>query len=72
MDLWGPIMIRDDCVKKVYGVLFTCSATRAIHLDVSLDYGTESMLHTIRRLMASKGDIRQVVLDPGSQLVSAP
>ena len=71
-------MICDECVKrgpriykKVYGVLFTCSTTRAVYLDVSLDYGTESILHTIRRLMASKGDIRQIISDPGSQLVCA-
>ena len=71
-------MIRDDCImkgpriyKRVYGVLFTCSTTRAVHLDVALDYGTESVLQTIRRLMANKGDIRQIVSNPGSQLQGA-
>ena len=78
MDLWGPMLIRDDCVKrgprifkKVWGVLFSCSTTRAVYLDVALDYGTEALLHTIRRLMANKGNIRQIVSDPGSQLEAA-
>ena len=59
MDLFGPLEIKDDVVKrgpkkikKVWGVLYTCVSTRAVHLDVSIDYSTESVLHTLRRLMA--------------------
>ena len=43
MDLFGPMIIRDDCVKrgprifkKVWGVLFTCTALRAVYLDVAM------------------------------------
>ena len=78
MDLFGPIIIKDDCVKKgpkiykkVFGVLFTCTASRAVHLDVATDYSTEAVQHTIRRLMAVRGDIRLIISDPGSQLVGA-
>ena len=78
MDLFGPYLIRDDCVKrgpriykKVWGVLFTCTLTRGVHLDVAMDYSTEAVLHTIRRLMAAKGDVKQIISDPGSQLKGA-
>ncbi len=78
MDLFGPMMIRDDCVKKgpriykkVWGVLFTCTASRAVHLDVAIDYSTEAVLHTIRRLLALRGDVRVIISDPGTQLVGA-
>ena len=78
MDLFGPYRIRDDCVKKgpriykkVWGVIFTCTLTRGVHLDVAMDYGTESVLHTIRRLMAVKGDVKLIISDPGSQLKGA-
>ena len=78
MDLFGPVTIRDDCVKKgpriykkVWGVVYTCAATRAVYLDVSIDYSTQAVLHTIRRLLAQKGDVRMIVSDPGSQLVGA-
>ena len=78
MDLFGPMEIKDDCVKKgpriykkVFGVVFTCTASRAIYLDVAIDYSTEAVLHTIRRLMAFRGDIRLIISDPGSQLVGA-
>ena len=78
MDLFGPLTIRDDCVKKgprvykkVYGVLFACTRTRGVYLDIATDYSTESVLHTVRRLMACKGDVRIIISDPGSQLRGA-
>ena len=78
MDLFGPFEIRDDCVKKgpriykkVYGVLFTCASTRAVHLDIAVDYSTESVLHTVRRLIALRGEVKMIVSDPGSQLMGA-
>ena len=78
MDLFGPLTIRDDCVKKgprvykkVYGVLFACTRTRGVHLDIATDYSTESVLHTVRRLMACKGDVGIIISDPGSQLRGA-
>ena len=57
--------------KKVWGVLFTCTASRAIYLDVAIDYSTEAVLHTIRRLMGFRGDVRIIISDPGTQLVGA-
>ena len=55
-------------MKKVWGVLFTCTRTRAVWLDVATDYSTEAVLHTLRRLMVAKGDIKLIISDPGSQL----
>ena len=61
MDLFGPQEIRDDVVKKgprkykkVWGVIYTCTSTRAVQLDVATDYSTEAVLHTVRRLMAAR------------------
>ena len=78
MDLFGPYEIRDDCIKKglrvfkkVYGVIFTCPATRAIQLDIAVDYSTEAVIHTIRRLMAIRGDVKMIISDPGAQLIGA-
>ena len=78
MDLFGPFLIRDDCVKKgprvhkkVWGVLFSCCSTRAIHIDVAVDYDTKAILRCIRRLKAFRGNVRRIISDPGSQLVGA-
>ena len=78
MDLFGPLMIKDDVVKrgarvnkKVWGVVFACTTTRAIYLDIASDYSTQSVLHCIRRLMADKGNVRLIISDPGTQLKGA-
>ena len=78
LDLFGPFLIKDDCIKrgprvnkKVWGVAFSCTSTRALYLDVAVSYNTESILHCIRRLKALRGDIKTIVSDPGSQLVGA-
>ena len=78
MDLFGPYEIRDDCVKKgpriykkVYGVIFTCASTRAVQLDIAVNYSTEAVLHCVRRLLGTRGEVRMIISDPGSQLMGA-
>ena len=78
MDLFGPITIKDSvvkrgprCKKKVWGVLFICASSRAVYLDIAEDYGTEAILHCIRRLQADRGEIRLILSDPGTQLQGA-
>ena len=78
MDLFRPMMIQEDCVKKgprifkkVWGVLYTCTLTQGVYLDVAMDYSTESILHTVQRLLAAKGNVRLVISEAGSQLRSA-
>ena len=57
--------------KKVYGVVYSCTSTLAIYIDIAIDYSTEAVLHTVRRLMSHRGDVRMIISDPGSQLVGA-
>ena len=40
-------------------------------MDVATDYSTESVLHTVRRLLACKGNVQLIISDPGSQLKGA-
>ena len=75
MDLFGPIVIKDTvkqrCRKKVWGVIFTCDSSRAMYLDLTEDYGTDSILQTIRRFTSIRGCPSEFRSDQGSQLVSA-
>ena len=78
MDIFGPYLIRDDCVKKgprvfkkVWGVIYTCTLTRGVYLDVIVDYSTQQVLHTVRRLLSHKGNVRLIISDCGSQLRGA-
>ena len=76
MDLFGPWELKDDIIqrgpkrlRKIWGLVYMCMATRAVYIDVATDYSTNSILNTVRRLMALQGDIRLIHSDPGTQLV---
>ena len=78
MDLFGPWEVKDDIIvrgpkryRKIWGVAYTCMSTRAVYIDVAIDYSTNAVLHTLRRLMAYRGEVRLIHSDPGSQLVGA-
>ena len=53
LDIFGPFQIRLGINKtkrgKVYGVIFTCLFSRAVHLDVMEDYSANGFLQTVRR-----------------------
>ena len=75
MDLFGPIIIKDTIKqhtrKKVWGVIFVCTVTRALYLDLTEDYGTDSILQTIRRFICIRGCPKEIQSDEGSQLIAA-
>ena len=53
---------------KVWGFIATCATTRAVYLDITESYGTDSILQTIRRFIAIRGSPSQIISDEGSQL----
>ena len=75
VDLIGPVEIRGTVNKrsrkKVWGLVITCLATRAVHLDVTDDYSMESVLTTLRRFIATRGSPRSIFSDKGTQLKAA-
>lgn len=75
VDLFGPIAIKDTvkgrCKRNGWGVLFCCTVTSAIHLEVSEDYSCDSFLLCLKRFMNLRGTPSRIQSDPGSQLVAA-
>ena len=75
LDLFGQIEIKDTVKqrvrKKVWGVIFNCAVTPAIHLDLTEDYSTDSTLQTLRKFVALTGCPAEIISEQGSQLVSA-
>ena len=75
LDLFGPRTIRDTVKKrthmKVWGIIFTCASTRAVYLDITESYGTDSILAAIRKFVSIRGSPTQMISDQGSQLKSA-
>ena len=61
VDFAGPLYVSDsrrqsdDQQEKVYICLFTCAATRAVHLELTRDIGVETFLLALRRFAGRRG-----------------
>ena len=51
--------------------MFTCLASRAVHIEVSHSMTTDSFIQTLGRLITRRGNVRQIHLDNGPNLVGA-
>ncbi len=56
VDLFGPIIFQDTVNKrgngKAWGVVFVCTATSLVHVEITDAYSTDSFLLAVRRFMA--------------------
>ena len=69
IDYFGPLTVkRFRKTEKRYGLLVTCLATRAIHLEVSNSLDTDSFLMAFRRFVARRGQPKKVFSDNGTNL----
>ena len=75
LDLFGPYevkgMVKQRTKKKVWGVIITCLATRALHIDVTEDYGADSLIQLLRKFVSIRGSPKNIYSDKGSQLMCA-
>ena len=72
VDLFGPFKIQGPAgVNKRYGIIFTCLASRAIHLDMCFSLSTDSLLNVFRRFMAIRGPVSLIRCDQGSNFMGA-
>ena len=75
VDYTGAITITGDegPPKKVYVCLFTCTYTRAIHLELAEDMSSETFINIFRRFAARRSCPKCLISDNGSNFVgSAP
>lgn len=72
VDYFGPWYIKEGRREvKRYGVLFTCLASRAVHLEVASSLSTDSFLIAYRRFVGRRGPVRQLRSDQGTNFVGA-
>ncbi|KAK3750705.1 hypothetical protein QZH41_005748 [Actinostola sp. cb2023] len=72
VDYFGPWYIKEGRKElKRYGVLFTCMACRAIHLETANSLDTSSFINALRRFISRRGPIRQLRSDRGTNFVGA-
>jgi hypothetical protein len=75
VDLFGPLQYKDMVKKRVtgkgWGVIFVCTASSAIHLELTESYSTDSFLQALRRFMCMHGTPHTMISDMGEQLAAA-
>ena len=72
VDLFGPLLVKVGRAQaKRWGVIFTCMASRAIHLEVVASLGTDSFIMALMRFMARRGLPVTMFSDQGTNLIGA-
>ncbi|XP_042214951.1 uncharacterized protein LOC121861369 [Homarus americanus] len=72
-DCFGPFTVRQGRKStERYGCIFTCLATRAVHLEVLESLDTDALLNATVRFIARKGTTpKRIRSDNGSNMVGA-
>ena len=56
---------------KCYGAIFTCLASRAVHIETANSLETDSFLNALWRFIARRGPVRDIRSDQGTNIVRA-
>lgn len=74
IDFFGPFLVsrgRGLVKEKRYGVILTCLASRAVHLEIAHSLDTSSFVNALRRFLARRGGpVKQIRCDNGTNLVA--
>ena len=73
VDYMGPMTYKTSAnkVRKAYVLLYSCSLTRAIHLELLPTLETQDFLASFKRFIARRGRPRKVYSDNGGTFVGA-
>ena len=75
LDLFGPFEVKDAVKKrtkkKVWGIVFCCMASRAVHADLVDDQSSESFLQSYTRFTALRGHPKRLWSDRGTNFLGA-
>lgn len=76
VDFAGPLFVRpsgasDGVSNKTWLCLYTCCATRAVHLDLVNDMTTATFIRSFKRFTARRGVPSRVISDNGRTFKSA-
>lgn len=72
MDVFGPYYIKEGRKNmKRWGIIFTCLASRAIHLETLNTMTTDSFINALRRFVSRRGKVRELRCDQGTNFVGA-
>ena len=71
-DCFGPFVVKNgrSCVKR-YGLMFTCLASRAVHIEMVYTLSTDSFLNAFKRFTSVRGPVSLLRCDRGTNFVGA-
>ena len=72
IDCFGPFLVTERRSKlKKYGLMVTCMASRAVHLELLDDLSTDAFINSLRCVISLRGNIREIRCDRGTNFVGA-
>ncbi|XP_046480969.1 uncharacterized protein [Neodiprion pinetum] len=76
VDYCGPFFIKEKRVRnqnkvKAYIAVFTCLATKAVHIELVSDLTTDAFIAALRRFTARRGRCNSIYSDNGTNFVGA-
>ena len=71
VDYFGPFQVRHGrSSAKRYGVVFTCLAIRAVHIEILHSLDTDSFILALRQFLARRGQVKEIRSDTGTNFTS--
>ncbi|XP_070549472.1 uncharacterized protein [Ptychodera flava] len=72
VDYFRPMEVKYGRItEKRYGMIFTCMATRAAHLEEAWSLDTDLCINGIRKFIAGRGQVRSIRSDNGTNFIAA-
>ena len=70
VDCFGPFYIKERRSElKRWGIIFTCFASRAVHLETVNSMTTDAFLNAYRRFICRRGPVQRLYCDRGTNFV---
>ena len=71
LDYFGPFTVSvSRRTEKRYGVVFTCSASKAIHIEIAHSLNTDSFINALRKFTSRRENVTSATSDKGTNLTS--
>jgi hypothetical protein len=71
-DMFGPILVKQGrSTVKIWGCIFKCMCSRAIHLEVAPSLETDDFINALRLFIARRGTPREIRTDCGTNFRGA-